>query len=110
MPEDVLKPNKIAPLAIVTFEMECAKDYFIVEPTTWEKILIFFWSIYLPYSKYEIKGQKVSIQKAPEPDDIYWENCGISYYGNLCRRLVGKFFIFLLLILGLFVQILLKYF
>lgn len=61
--------------------------------------------MYIPESRYQVKGKRISIQVAPEPDDINWYNCGISYKGSVCRRILGKVCVFLLLILGMGFQV-----
>jgi hypothetical protein len=56
-----------------------------------------------------VKGHFVSIQRAPEPDDINWANCGISLVGTICRRLIGLFVTLVFLGVGAGVQIGLQY-
>jgi len=65
--------------------------------------------VFIPASNFTVKGQFVSIERAPEPDDINWANCGISLGGTICRRLLGLLFTLLFLALGAGVQIGLQY-
>lgn len=66
--------------------------------------------MFIPKSDYTVKDTFVSIQRAPEPDDINWENCGISLCGAICRRLTGLLVTLLFLGLGAALQIGLQYF
>lgn len=93
----------------MTFSSQKSKDLFITEPKFYQKIVQFFWSAFIPATEYTVRGKFVSIQRAPEPDDINWANCGISAGGTIFRRLMGLLFTLLFLAIGAGVQIGLQY-
>ena len=44
----------------------------------------------------------MGIERAPEPDEIYWENTGITTKGSICRKLsLGMVSILMLFIGGM---------
>lgn len=51
---------------------------FKYKPNLGQKFLQCLWSPCLPRSDYQIKDEKIAIERAPEPDDINWRNCKIS--------------------------------
>ena len=44
-----------------------------------------------------MKGQNIAIERAPEPDDIVWENSKITMEGAIARKLVYNSLAILLL-------------
>ena len=54
----------------------------------------------IPKSDYRVKGEEVAIERAPEPDDIIWENAGISIGGAICRKTLYSFLSIIMLLLG----------
>lgn len=44
------------------------------------------------------QGQRVFIEEAPEPGDIYWDHLGIKFCERILRRLTGVVLFFLILI------------
>jgi hypothetical protein len=55
-------------------------------------------------TKVKVKGQFVNSVRAPEPDDIIWENEGLSMTELLIRRIGVYFFSFVLLFISAVVQ------
>ncbi|CAD8113085.1 unnamed protein product [Paramecium sonneborni] len=47
------------------------------------------------------KGQLIQINRAPEPDDVFWENCGIDQNTQFKRKILSWFVILFLLGLSL---------
>eukprot|EP00826_Nyctotherus_ovalis_P064033 TRINITY_DN9389_c0_g1_i3.p1 TRINITY_DN9389_c0_g1~~TRINITY_DN9389_c0_g1_i3.p1 ORF type:complete len:832 (-),score=219.91 TRINITY_DN9389_c0_g1_i3:124-2619(-) len=42
-------------------------------------------------AKYKMKGQKVYVAEAPEPEDVMWENLGYTSMQRLCRVVLNGF-------------------
>ena len=71
---------------------------FHYRPNIFQKLLQCIWTPCIPRSDYTVKGEKVAIERAPEPDDIVWANSGISMCGAITRKtLYGLLSIFVLL-------------
>lgn len=51
-----------------------------------------------------MKGQRIAVERAPEPDDIIWENSKISIGGAIIRKLIYNSLAILLLSFGYGVQ------
>lgn len=43
------------------------------------------------------KHNYIEISRAPEPDDVFWENCGTDEYNHLKRRILSWFVVFFFL-------------
>lgn len=54
----------------------------------------------LPLSDFRVNGYNVAIERAPEPDDIIWENACVTVSQSIRRRSVINFCCLLLLIAG----------
>ncbi len=54
--EDLPKPTETSQIAVVVFESQAAKDFFIHQPTTAQKILQFFCTPCIPLSECQIRG------------------------------------------------------
>lgn len=50
------------------------------------------------------KDNLISIYRAPEPDDVFWENCGVDENSKIRRKLISN--IILTLLLGISFSIL----
>eukprot|EP00826_Nyctotherus_ovalis_P044211 TRINITY_DN4762_c0_g8_i1.p1 TRINITY_DN4762_c0_g8~~TRINITY_DN4762_c0_g8_i1.p1 ORF type:complete len:202 (-),score=42.47 TRINITY_DN4762_c0_g8_i1:1398-2003(-) len=50
-------------------------------------------------SKYRMKGASVTVEEAPEPEDIRWENLSYTRMGRLCRAIIN--WIITIFILGI---------
>lgn len=63
-----------------------------------ERVLRTLWGSYYPRSSiHKILNQFVSIKRAPEPDDLIWENCGKDSMSLFGRRIALYFLSFLVL-------------
>ena len=51
-----------------------------------------------------IKNKRVSIKRAPEPDDILWDNAHVTIYEGITRKMVLGTISFVLLMVGGFAQ------
>lgn len=51
-----------------------------------------------------MKGKRIAVERAPEPDDIIWENSNISVKGALIRKVIYNSLAIVLLGLGFGVQ------
>lgn len=58
------------------------------------------WTPCIPLSNFRIKGENISVERAPEPDDIIWENTKISLKGAICRKTLYSLFSIVLLLAG----------
>ena len=47
-----------------------------------------------------MKGERVGVDRAPEPDEISWENSGLSTGGSICRKLVFGVVSIVILLIG----------
>lgn len=47
-----------------------------------------------------MKGEKISIERAPEPDDICWQNSGITMKGAIGRKMLFSSIAIFILLLG----------
>merc|ERR1711871_558771 len=50
-----------------------------------------------------IKGKRVDVKQAPEPDEIIWENIEVSHTSRLLSRMKTNTFTFILLVVGFIV-------
>lgn len=60
----------------------------------------FFCTSIQPLSEMTVKGQEIGIERAPEPDEIHWENTGITQNGSICRKVSYGLISFMVLFLG----------
>jgi hypothetical protein len=67
-PKDLPVPTETSQIAIVVFEHQTTKDFFIHKATCGQSILQFFCTPCIPMSELTVKGQPVGIERAPEPD------------------------------------------
>ena len=58
------------------------------------------WTPCIPLSDFRVRGENIAVERAPEPDDIVWENTKISLKGAICRKTLYSFFSILLLLVG----------
>lgn len=80
------KLTQTAKLAIVVFSRQQSKEFFLYKPSVVQKVIQFFCDPCTPLSNFQVKAERVSIQRAPEPDDIVWENSKISIPGAIFRK------------------------
>jgi hypothetical protein len=47
-----------------------------------------------------VKGEQIGVERAPEPDDICWENSGITMGGGILRKVLYGSVALLVLVIG----------
>ena len=67
-------PTDTGTFAIIVFNSQEAKDCFETDSKLVDKIRNFFCNCCEDLGMHRIQGQPVSVKRAPEPDDILWEN------------------------------------
>ena len=65
-----------------------------------QKILQCFCEPCVPLSDNTIGDQKIAIERAPEPDDIVWENAKVSVSTAICRKVIFNLLCLCLLLIG----------
>jgi hypothetical protein len=103
-PKELPLPCNTSQIAIVVFEHQCTKELFIHTPTVAQSLKQFFCTPCQPLSHLTVKGEHVGIERAPEPDEIFWENTGISMNGSICRKVSFGLICLLILLIGGSVQ------
>ena len=76
------KVTEFTGIAYVSFEREAKLDGIV---KNWRFSFTYKVFLYLKYmccgdSEYFFEGQYISVEKATEPSDIYWENLHTSYF------------------------------
>ena len=100
VPEPLPSLDKPAHLAVIIFSKQRSKDFFIYKPYLYQNILSCICDPCVPISDFHVKGEYVSVDRAPEPDDINWENANISVSGAICRKTYYTFLSVCLLVGG----------
>jgi hypothetical protein len=70
------------------------------KPTIPQRLLQFLCTPCIPISDFEVNGQKIGVERAPEPDDICWENSGITMQGAIARKIAFGSLAILILLIG----------
>jgi len=90
-------PKNVALFSPIPEAKRIVKDF---EPKT---VRDAFWRALLCRRKRIVMGDtEVSISRAPEPDDIYWENLSVGFSERLARNLLTYFACMLLITLSAF--------
>ena len=71
-PDPLPELVKTETIAIIVFATQEAKQAFLYKPNLGQKMLQCFCEPCVPLSDSRIGGQKIAIERAPEPDDIVW--------------------------------------
>jgi hypothetical protein len=79
-------------VAIVIFEQEKSKEFFLEKSTISTEIKSLFCNWGVEMSEFLIRKQNVVIQRAPEPDDIIWHNLGKSPKVIIIRKIITNSF------------------
>ena len=56
------------------------------------------------YNNYKLKGRLVQILPMPDPNDLYWENMGISKFTKAFRVVMMTLLAFLIMLIGFFIE------
>ena len=95
------KPFSFAKTAIIIFNYPFSKKFFLQPSNGCQKLIRYFWGSYYPKSSvHRVLNKYVSISRAPEPDELVWENCGKSSCQLFLRRLFFYLISFMVLALG----------
>lgn len=65
VPRELPKPSEPSQIAIVVFEHQQAKDFFVHKPSVGQRILQFFCTACTPISETTVKGVNIGIERAP---------------------------------------------
>lgn len=65
VPEQLPELKDTSQIAIVVFELQATKDYFIHEASCTQSILRFFCTPCIPVSQLTVNGKRVGIERAP---------------------------------------------
>lgn len=87
-------------MAVIIFTKQKSKDYFIYEPYLYQRFCYCLCDPCVPLSDFEVNGHPVAVERAPEPDDIKWENASVTFCGGIWRKIFYSFLTILLLLAG----------
>ncbi|CAD8181933.1 unnamed protein product [Paramecium octaurelia] len=97
--------NKTTPIAFITFQTKKQLQNLLEQTklSYWEAFMIAVKSIIRKKDRrgFYFKQHYIEISRAPEPDDVFWENCGTDENTQLKRRILSWFVIVFLLALSL---------
>lgn len=105
----VSKPTKTASIAIVVFDSQMAKEMFF-DDSSLEGCNNLFVDWCAAQGSFEVNGKTVVIKRAPEPDDILWENTDIPKSRLFRNIFFSYFFGIVILLTGGVIQYFLQYF
>jgi hypothetical protein len=97
------KPSNQLDLVFLTFYSPSQRDIFLAKYRTglFGKL---YYKICTCCSKTAIRGQHISVVKAPQPEDIDWLNLEFNYWTKKLHRLACYYTCFALLLYGLMFQ------
>ncbi|CAD8126002.1 unnamed protein product [Paramecium sonneborni] len=88
-------------IAFITFQTKKQLQNLLEQTklSYWEAFMITLKSIIKKKDRrgFYFKHNYIEISRAPEPDDVFWENCGTDEYNHLKRRILSWFVVFFLL-------------
>ncbi|CAD8076135.1 unnamed protein product [Paramecium primaurelia] len=97
--------KKTTPIAFITFQTKKQLQNLLEQTklSYWEAFMIALKSIIKKKDRrgFYFKHNYIQISRAPEPDDVFWENCGTDENTQLKRRILSWFVIVFLLGLSL---------
>jgi hypothetical protein len=75
-----MHPTKFSGKVLIIFKSNLTIDliYETLNKDCKDDITAYFCPFIYPRSQYFIHGQRISINKAPEPSDILWDNIGYT--------------------------------
>ncbi|CAD8108585.1 unnamed protein product [Paramecium sonneborni] len=93
--------QKTTQIAFITFQTKKQLQNLLEQTklSYWERLMIVLKSIIKKKDGrgFYLKHHYIEISRAPEPDDVFWENCGTDEYNHLKRRILSWFVILFLL-------------
>ena len=98
--------------AFITFDSpeESRKVKKLFEMGMWEQILIYLKKSVHIDSDLLFKGQILQVRRAPEPDDVLWENLGVSWEVKMKKRLMTTFATVSILVMSFVIILIISYF
>ncbi|CAD8212820.1 unnamed protein product [Paramecium pentaurelia] len=97
--------RQTTPIAFITFQTKKQLKNLLEQTklSYWEALMIAIKSLINKKDSkgFYFKGELIYINRAPEPDDVFWENCGIDQNTQLKRKIISWFVILFLLGLSL---------
>ncbi|CAD8115768.1 unnamed protein product [Paramecium primaurelia] len=97
--------RQTTPIAFITFQTKKQLKNLLEQTklSYWEALMIAIKSLIKKKDSkgFYFKGELIYINRAPEPDDVFWENCGIDQNTQLKRKIISWFVILFLLGLSL---------
>jgi len=103
-------PNQLARFVIVIFEQQASKEVFKDMDDCLSPIRDFLCNcrLCLDYSEFKVKDQPVVVERAPEPDDILWNNADTPRNSIVRNKIISYVLSFGLLVLSGYIQYLLE--
>ncbi|CAD8053330.1 unnamed protein product [Paramecium primaurelia] len=93
--------RKTTSVAFITFQTKQQLQKLIQQTklSYWEQLLMHVKRLIQNKAKrgFYFKDKLISIRRAPEPDDIFWENCGIENSIKIKRKFISWIVVFVLL-------------
>ena len=103
---------KFTGIAYITLETpeEARMIKKLFERTIWDTIYIYLKKSVKIESKLLFRGNILTVTRAPEPDDILWENLGVSTDVKLKKQLMTTFATFIILVMSFVIILIISYF
>lgn len=111
--KEVLKEKcQFTGTAFITFETpeEARMVKKLFELSFWDKIFLYFKKTVKIESNLLYKGNFLTIQRAPEPDDLLWENLGVSWNVKMKKRAITTFATVSILTMSFILILIISYF
>ncbi|CAK83672.1 unnamed protein product (macronuclear) [Paramecium tetraurelia] len=93
--------RQTTPIAFITFQTKKQLKSLLEQTklSYWEAFMIAVKSLIKKKDSkgFYFKGELIYINRAPEPDDVFWENCGVDQNTQLKRKILSWFVILFLL-------------
>ena len=107
-PRKIMKPFKTGNFAIVVFQKQSSKDVFQKGGYV-SKVRQTCFVTAEEGVEYEVKNKLVVVKRAPEPDDVLWENAHVTQRDKFINMVLAFILGAIVLIVGAIIQYYLKY-
>jgi len=103
---------KFTGTTFITFETpeESRKVKKLFELGLWETFLLYLKKSVNVESQLSFKGQILSVRRAPEPDDVLWENLGVKWDVKIKKRLMTTGATISILVMSFLIILIISYF